>query len=727
MDLKIELRKTAFRKRIQSIAIVNLVYKDLHVFLERCYEHFEKIIRRIINKHFFVKIHTNCVVEFIRKTGDEISERIQFFIQSSSIRISNETNIRKWYLKYVSSFHKEKIFEFLQNGSNWILDKIVECVINSNKCEYFTTGSSYMKLPPSLRKGAIINVKNLDNQCFKWAVLSALFPASKNAERVQKYKKFQKKLNFEGIKFPVKLSDIHRFERNNKNVSVNVYAYDFKSKAPVSISPIRITKNVRDNHINLLLIHKCSSGTENDSLSYRSMESVKIQSHYCWIKNLSRLIGQQNNRHHSKKYVCDACLHLFESQSTLNWHSEQCKNSNKVRIDMPDDTDKWLYFRNFQNQLKCPFIIYADSESLLKPVNEKIQSMQSFQQHISYSIGYYFHYLYDESKCFYSSYTGRDCDVWFANELGKLSLLIDELSSVKIPMNLTDADEEKFNETTHCFICRKIFYPDENKVRDHSHFTGCYRGAAHVNCNLNYKETNTVPVVFHNLNYDSHFIIAKIANYSDTPINVIPINSENYISFTKKISIQKFDEKTKKYYSKSIFFRFIDSFRFMANSLSELVSYLPQDKFRILTTQFPDLSQNKISLLKKKGIFPYDYVDSMKKLESNTLPEKKHFFSKLIGSHISDDDYEHAQMIWKSFRIRNMREYSELYLKTDVLLLADVFENFRSSCLEIYGLDAAHYYTAPSFSWDSMLKITRIRIELITDVDMLLFVEKGNL
>lgn len=730
-DIKVELRKSAFQKRIQSIGIINLIYKDVNIFFEHCYKHFKKIIRKILNRHFFVKVHTNCVVELIRVNGDEITDRIQFFIQSPTKKITHETNLQYWYLNHVSTFHREKIDEFLHNGSNWILDKIVECVINSNKCEYLSTGSSFIELPRQLRKGAIINVKNRDNQCFKWAVLSALFPAGKNAERVQKYKKFEKKLNFDGIKFPVKLSDIHRFERNNRNISVNVYTYEYKFENPVSISPIRITSNVKANHVNLLLIQKSPPNKKknvlNESISFEKLESTQIQSHYCWIKSLSRLLGKQTSRHSSKKYICNVCLQSFSSQLILDQHTKGCDNVNKVRVDMPDLTNKWLFFRNYQNQLKCPFIVYADTESLLQPCDGIVRSMQSFQKHIPYSIGYYFHYLYDNSKCYYSSYTGEDCADWFANELGQLSLLIDTLSSNKKPINMTVDDELKFDKATHCFICRKLFYPDEVRVRDHCHFTGKFRGAAHSNCNLNYKETNTIPVVFHNLNYDSHFIIEKIANYSDDPINIVPVNSENYVSFTKKMSILKFDRKSKKTYNSTIFFRFIDSFRFMANSLSDLVSFLPRDQFPILTKQFPGLSKNKISLIKKKGIFPYDYVDSIQKLHSNKLPEKTHFFSKLTSSHISDDEYKHAQKVWKLFGIKNMKEYAELYLKTDVLLLADVFENFRSSCMDIYKLDAAHYYTAPSLSWDSMLRMTKIRIELITDVNMLLFIEKGML
>lgn len=728
-DIQVESRKTAFRKRIQTFALVNLIYKDVYVFFNHCFEHFDHIIHTILNEHFYVKINTNFIVDFVRMDGDKITDKIRFYVQSASRTISNETNMRKWYKKHVTSFHVNKIEEFVNSGSNWTLYEIVECVINSHKCEYIASGSSYIDLPDILKnKKSIVNVKNADQQCFKWAVLSALFPVQKNAGRLRKYLKHKNKLNFSGIKFPVKLSDIHRFEQNNKNISVNVYSYENKSNKSVSISPIRLTKNVKKHHVNLLLIQRCSSEFEKHSILYEKLNSAKIDSHYCWIKNMSRLLCKQLSKKHTKKYVCNICLQFFTDQINLNLHIKDCKNVNKERIDMPDVTNKWIYFRNYHHQLRCPFIIYADIESYLKPIEQKQNhSEQSYQQHIPYSIGYYFKYLFDDSKSFYSSYTGEDCDVWFVEELDKLSILIDDLRSVSLAIIMTEDDELQYNESKFCFICNKRFFPDEIKVRDHSHFTGQFRGAAHSSCNLKYKESSDVSVVFHNLNYDSHFIIEKIATYLDGPVSVIPVNSEKYISFTKKISFQKFDNTLNKYQNKFIKFRFIDSFRFMPNSLADLASYLPADKFYELNSQFPNISQTKISLLRRKGVFPYDYIDTLNKLRINKLPDKKYFFSKLTETHITDEDYSHAQRIWNIFKIQNLQEYSELYLKTDVLLLADIFENFRTSCIQIYKLDPAHYYTAPALSWDSMLKFTRVRIELITDIDMLLFIERGTM
>ena len=126
----------------------------------------------------------------------------------------------------------------------------------------------------------------------------------------------------------------------------------------------------------------------------------------------------------------------------------------------------------------------------------------------------------------------------------------------------------------------------------------------------------------------------------------------------------------------------------------------------------------------KKGVYPYDYMDSFDKF-SEKLPTKGEFYSILNNEHISDEDYKHAQDVWNEFSLKNMGEYHDLYLKSDVLLLADVFENFRKTCLEYYKLDPCHYFTSPGLSWDAMLKMTKIKLELMTDIDMFQFIEKG--
>ena len=125
-------------------------------------------------------------------------------------------------------------------------------------------------------------------------------------------------------------------------------------------------------------------------------------------------------------------------------------------------------------------------------------------------------------------------------------------------------------------------------------------------------------------------------------------------------------------------------------------------------------------------MYPYEWMDHAAKMEHTSLPEKEAFDSKLLLSSISDDDYTHAKNVWKTFHMQTMGDYHDLYLKTDVLLLADVFESFRKKCLEYYGLDLAQYYTAPGLSWDAALKMTKVNLELLDDIEMHIMVEKGN-
>ncbi|CAB0044872.1 unnamed protein product [Trichogramma brassicae] len=255
--------------------------------------------------------------------------------------------------------------------------------------------------------------------------------------------------------------------------------------------------------------------------------------------------------------------------------------------------------------------------------------------------------------------------------------------------------------------------PGDKKVRDHSHITGEYRGAAHSKCNINYRDARFVPVIFHNLSgYDSHLFIREIATGFPGRVWVLPQTKERYISFVKFMEDQRLS------------FRFIDSFKFMASSLDKLALNLKQQP--TLKKVFgQDYDDAQIDLLTKKGVFPYEYISSLEKLQETALPPPEQFYSSLTDSDISTKDYEHAKEVWGSFEISNLGEYSDLYLKTDVLLLVEVFENFRKTCHEAYELDPAHYYTLPGYSWDAMLLYTQVELELLTDVDMLLFVEKG--
>ena len=246
-------------------------------------------------------------------------------------------------------------------------------------------------------------------------------------------------------------------------------------------------------------------------------------------------------------------------------------------------------------------------------------------------------------------------------------------------------EEERFNKETKCWICKGEFNNKYYKVRDHCHFTGRYRGAAHNSCNLKYRKPNFTPVVFHNLsNYDSHLFIKNLG-FSEGNIACIPNNEEKYISFSKSIQVGSYTNKEGEIKPLKHTIRFIDSFKFMAASLNSLVNNLPEDAF------------NNVRL---------------ERLKENKLPPKESFYSRLTDENISDEDYQHAQKVWEAFDMEYLQDYHNLYNETDVILLADVFENFRGICIKNYELDPAHYYTAPGLAWDAALKITGVELEV---------------
>ena len=295
------------------------------------------------------------------------------------------------------------------------------------------------------------------------------------------------------------------------------------------------------------------------------------------------------------------------------------------------------------------------------------------------------------------------------------------------PLKLTHEEEKDFKSAKVCHICEQEFGVYEKtgeifKVRDHCHFTGKYCGVAHNQCNLNCRKPLILPVVFHNLQgYDSHLFIKQLAKVSGD-LSCIPSTEEKYIPFSKKIKVGEYFSR-KKGVTLPIKFeiRFIDSFKFLQTSLANLVSNLQPTDFKNLNR----VVKENTSLVTRKGCYPYDYVSSIDILQETKLPSKDLFYSKFYDEHISDEVYQHAIKVWDTFNCKTLKDYHDLYLKSDVLLLADVFENFRKTCLKHYKLDPCHYYTAPGLAWDACLKETNQNLELLKHNDMLMTFERG--
>ena len=260
---------------------------------------------------------------------------------------------------------------------------------------------------------------------------------------------------------------------------------------------------------------------------------------------------------------------------------------------------------------------------------------------------------------------------------------------------------------------QEAYYNDEDKVRDHCHVTSKFRGAAHKDCNINFQLTKKVPVIFHNLRgYDSHLIFS-VLNKLNLKINVIPNGLEKYMTIILNKNLV-----------------FIDSMQFMNSSFDNLVKNLSDKDF------VKEFVSKHLKILKQKGAYPYEYMNSFKRFDEEKLPPRKDFFSstkkgtidsdgKISDGHVSIKYYMVCEQIWNKFNMKSMGDYHDHYLKKDVALIKDVFEKFINTCIESFELDPCHYFSFPGLSWDAMLKMTGIQLEKISDIDKYLFIEKG--
>ncbi|XP_044742351.1 uncharacterized protein LOC123304854 [Chrysoperla carnea] len=707
---------TCFNNRVFAGRLEN---KENSKNLKTFFKHKETLVQNKIMEylslHTSIKISLGLKCDFIIKKGDmEVIDNFHFVLKL--VHYDQASDFNTWYYDSLTNLDT-RLEEFQQRGSNAALDKIVCLELNIAKFDPMK-GGSYIALPKKIiDKKACVNIKNNDDFCFAYCLIAHFKQVDVNPHIVAKYlpdfnnccifddfnplnnnnQNLHQIYDFRGVDFPVKLKDIPKIEKNN-DFSVNVYGL---SDSNLVNGPLYFTKEKKEKHINLLMI------------------SDDTKFHYCLIRNLSRLCSSQKSNHGKAKIFCDRCLQHFNERQKYNDHLELCENINNVKIIFPSEKESKLKFKNYNRKLAVPFVIYSDFECFLPKAREDNNNSNTtyFQHHVAYYVAIQVVCSYDVRKNSYYSYTGRDAAKWFIDKLKEILDEIEIIYKTIEPIHMTLEDEISFHSSTACHICEKPFLEGQVKVRDHCHLNSTtvnplsnYRGAAHEGCNLNFTLPNFVPVIFHNgSRYDFNLFIRELG-YDDGEIRAIPINSERYISFSKKMN--------------SLYVRFIDSCRFMQSSLDSLVKNLDDNQFHILENEFGEAHPH-LGLLKQKGIFPYDYITGWDKLEENSLPDKKQFYNQLTDSDISDEEYEHAKNVWEKFNIKTLGEYADLYLKCYVLLLTCVFENFRKVCYSTYGLEAIYYYTIPGLTFDAMLKVTQVELDLITDINILNFVENS--
>ena len=335
---------------------------------------------------------------------------------------------------------------------------------------------------------------------------------------------------------------------------------------------------------------------------------------------------------------------------------------------------------------------------------------------------------------------------------------------------LTIKEEIYHNKQKICYICKKEFDANDKKyykVKDHCHYTGKYISAAHNICNLRYKIPKEIPIVFHNgSRYDYHFIIKGLVKEFEGNFECLDENTEKYITFSAPL--KKEIKNKNKIIEATYKIKFIDSYRFMSTSLSKIVDnlsgglhnnkcvncescldYIKTKNEKLIlkcfnckqyhgkgfnkklikrfanTYELCNGNLNKFVLLLRKGVYPYEYMDNWERFNETSLPNKESFYNSLNIENIDDIDYRHGNNVFKRFKFKNLREYHDLIVQSDTLLLADVFENFTNTCIQVYELDPAHFLSLPGLTWQACLKKANIKLESVTNYHMLLMVEEG--
>ena len=310
----------------------------------------------------------------------EVSGKVEYnygYFHTNIERIVEDTDLGSIY-NIMIALCLEKISKFQNKGSGWQFDSIVSFDINVDPFEPIG-GSSYFPLPAKLAaKKAVINVKNVkDNECFKWAVTSAVYQRKCHPERLnEELRVNSEKLDWKGIDFPMPLTQITRFEKQNP-YSINVYGW-----TGISVYPLRISEHANETCINLILL----SNNENQ--------------HYCWIKNMSALTTSQINKHKGKRYVCKYCCNSFPTEESLRKHIEYCSRQKAVKVVMPEK-GTMLGFNNHNKKVRVPFVVYADFEAFTEGISTCSPDYSSsytkqYQRHKPCSFSYYIKCFNDE-------------------------------------------------------------------------------------------------------------------------------------------------------------------------------------------------------------------------------------------------------------------------------------------------------------------------------------------
>ena len=582
---------------------------------------------------------------------------------------------------------------------------------------------------PVLDNVSIFKVHQSKKESFLYSVLAALY--SNNIDRrtfhnPNAYKKYRKLLNLTNIPFPMKNKHIFHFLKNNPRLDISIRLFDSVTISSREMKIFNYKTIGKGKNIINILFHKV----------YKNKKSVY---HYFWLKSLNNI-----KKDIKTSYVCDICFDRFSKKMSLNRHLLIC---NAMTKEVYPDPKTFLEFDEKKAaKFASPIAItgFADFESKLDSVNREsgnftdaLASNKTFtnKKQIHQIVSFSLVFVDTNGKLLYEkAYCGENAGEYFFQTLDKIeeNLLL-SICKNKSPLSiqsLTDEEKQHFESATNCEICHIKFDKNDRlrcKNLDHCHYTNKYRFASCTMCNLLNRSQNHIPIYFHNFcSYDSKLLL-----------NVI--NKNTKVRVTPKFLFSNLQKLRYLTYNS---YKFKDSLEHLPSSLSKLVTELnnPYQKHtfpifhqsQIIQSFFKndeskDSIKTKIKLLTGgKGVYPYSLCNDaylMKKIV--TFPPIGKFFNELTNTSCTPKDYQFGIDVYKSFNCKNLYEYTILYNHTDTLLLAEIMMVYRKVIQDNFQMDINHFLGIPGLSFNLMLKISKVKLELISDPEMSDFFRKS--
>ena len=735
---KFILIDSAFKKSIQTFRY-NFCDKEINFATAQAN------IKNLIKKQILIEAakKTVCKVSLIFIAQMSIVDNEGSKINTASIPfrspafLSNASmpgNITK---NIIRSFNHQanSMEDFMQSGSGWRFDRGLVFHIEIAALRPIVSGSDSKKnhaivnINNFFNRKFLFNPQNRDKKCFLYCL--AYFLHNKRIKNlnyqnpVKQLKKYVKKFNTQNIKFPITITSIKKFIKKNPSLDLKINILFRESDGGKDIIyPYEYGIGDGSKIVNLLMVQKKNGSNSSEN------HFILITDVNKYLRNVYKST-EDKSKSYKKAFFCLNCLNSFSSTLKVLEHEKIC-SLNKPRLElMPDKTRSTIKFKNYEYQHTLDYVAFLDFECALPSTKKKCVVCRSLKCKCDASftdvlskqepIGYSFVVLGQNDKIIHeNSFIGAKAGEAFVGHLiEQEKLWIQNLLSVQKEMVMTTVDIINFKQSDKCYLCEKDFDLDNFKVRDHNHSTGIFLGAACNPCNLRRRKPATLRIFVHNgSRYDFHFIVKALGKYHDQfeSIKVLPFNGENF----RTLSFNSFE--------------FIDTLAFLQAPLAELCSDLKDTghQYDILKQTYlvqtnGKFDKRKYEMVLEKSFFPYEYCQNLEQMAQVTeLPERKHFTSSLTEKTISAKNHKFAKNVWKKFACKSLIDYTKIYCKIDTILLAEVFQKFRKSMKTFSGLDPAHYISLPSYSYDSMLKLTKSQIGLPQDINMIQFLESGK-